>query len=227
VRRAWLFCLLAACNALPGKPTEADRPLRPAEVVDFSQLYAENCAGCHGADGKLGGARPLNDAVYLQVAGRDPLRQATADGIPSSLMPGFSTTAGGMLTEQQIDIIVDGMLSNWAGNAPRLAMPAPPYASAAPGDAARGTAAYTTYCASCHGADGKGGAKGRSIVDGSYLALVSDQALRSAVIFGRIDLGMPNWSADAARPMSDQDVSDVVAWLIAQRPQFPGQPYRQ
>ncbi len=27
------------------------------------------------------------------------------------------------------------------------------------------------------------------------------------------------------RPMSAQEVSDVVAWLAAQRPQFPGQPY--
>jgi hypothetical protein len=25
--------------------------------------------------------------------------------------------------------------------------------------------------------------------------------------------------------MSAQDVADVVAWLIAQRPEFPGQPY--
>jgi mono/diheme cytochrome c family protein len=226
VRWVWALCLLAACDALPGKPTEAERPLRPAQVVDFKELYTENCAGCHGADGRLGAARPLNDAVYLQAAGHDRLRQVTADGVPDSLMPGFAVNAGGPLTDQQIDIVANGMLSNWAANPPRLAVPPPPYAAAA-GDAQRGGGAYATYCASCHGADGKGAAKGGSIVEGSYLALVSDQALRSAVIFGRVDLGMPNWSGDAERPMSDQDVSDVVAWMIAQRPQFPGQPYAQ
>ena len=58
--------LLAACDALPGKPTEAERPLRPAQVVDFNTLYGTNCAGCHGDNGTLGAARPLNDAIYLR-----------------------------------------------------------------------------------------------------------------------------------------------------------------
>ena len=32
-----------------------------------------------------------------------------------------------------------------------------------------------------------------SVVDESYLLLVSDQALRSTVLFGRIDLGCPSY----------------------------------
>jgi hypothetical protein len=27
--------------------------------------------------------------------------------------------------------------------------------------------------------------------------------------------------------MSPQEIDDVVAWLVAQRPRFPGQPYGQ
>lgn len=227
MRWAWALCLLAACDALPGKPTEADRPLRPAQVVDFATLYNENCAGCHGADGTLGAARPLNDAVYLAAAGAGRLRDVTAAGVSGSLMPGFAAAAGGMLTDEQIDIVVNGMLSRWGGAGAPNAAGMPAYAASAPGDAQRGAAAYATYCASCHGADGKGGAKGGSVVDGSYLALVSDQALRSTVLFGRTDLGMPDWRRDGGRPMGDQDVADVVAWMVAQRPQFPGQPYNQ
>ena len=102
----------------------------------------------------------------------------------------------------------------------------PPYAASAPGDARRGGTAYAAYCAGCHGADGTGGPKGGSVVDGTYLGLVSDQALRTAVICGRPDLGMPDWrGAGGGRPLTEQDIADVVAWLIAQRPQFPGQPY--
>ena len=227
MRWAWALCLLAACDALPGKPTEADRPLRPAQVVDFATLYNENCAGCHGADGKLGAARPLNDPIYLTAAGVGRLRDVTAAGVDGSLMPGFAVAAGGMLTAEQIDIVVNGMLSHWGGAGAPNTAGIPPYAASAPGDAQRGAAAYATYCASCHGADGKGGAKGGSVVDGSYLALVSDQALRSVVLFGRTDLGMPDWRGDGGRPMSDQDVADVVAWMVAQRPKFPGQPYSQ
>jgi cytochrome c oxidase cbb3-type subunit III len=222
-----VLLLLSACDSLPGRPTEAQRPLRPAQVVDFSQLYSANCAGCHGADGRLAAARPLNDSLYLHLAGRDVLRRVTAQGVADSLMPGFALAAGGTLTDQQIDVIVGGMFSQWAGKEVTLESPAPPYAATGRGDAQRGAAAYATYCAGCHGADGTGGPRGGSIIDGSYLALVSDQALRTAVIFGRKDLGMPNWQSDVAnRAMTDGEVTDVVAWMVAQRPQFPGQPYQ-
>lgn len=215
-RSCGLLLLLAACDSLPGKPTPDEMPLRPAQVVDFDQLYGDNCAGCHGAEGKLGAARPLNDPVYLALAGATRLEQATAAGVPGSLMPGFGAVAGGPLTDQQIDIVVNGMVKRWGAGNPLQGVSAPSYAASAPGDAQRGAVAYVAYCADCHGADGTGGPKGGSVVDAAYLGLVSDQALRTAVICGRPDLGMPDWRGDG-RPMSDQDVGDVVAWLVAQR----------
>ena len=55
---------------------------------------------------------------------------------------------------------------------------------------------------------------------------MSDQGLRTIVIVGRPELGAPDWRGDVpGKPMSPQDVSDVVAWLAAQRPSFAGQPY--
>jgi hypothetical protein len=63
-------------------------------------------------------------------------------------------------------------------------------------------------------------------VNGSYLALVSDQDLRTVVIAGRPELGAPDWRSDIpGRPMSAQEITDVVAWLSAQRRKSPGQPY--
>jgi hypothetical protein len=56
------------------------------------------------------------------------------------------------------------------------------------------------------------------VLDPAYLALVSDQALRTAVIVGRSDLGMPDWRANiSGQPMSPQEISDVVAWLASHR----------
>jgi mono/diheme cytochrome c family protein len=124
-----------------------------------------------------------------------------------------------MLTDQQIDIIVSGMLSRWGGRTPPDPAALPAYETRNPGDVQRGAAAYAAYCASCHGADGTGGEQGGSVVDGAYLRLVSDQALRSAVVCGRPDLGMPDWRGrDGARPMSEQEIADVVAWLAGHRP---------
>jgi cytochrome c oxidase cbb3-type subunit 3/ubiquinol-cytochrome c reductase cytochrome c subunit len=57
-----LVALLTGCSVrLPGQPTEAERWRAPAEINDFNQLYTQNCAGCHGVDGRLGAARPLRN----------------------------------------------------------------------------------------------------------------------------------------------------------------------
>src|SRR5439155_16732439 len=99
----------------------------------------------------------------------------------------------------------------------------PPYSDSLPGDARRGAEVFAAYCASWHGEGGRGGrgsAGGGSIVDGSFLALVSDQGLRTMVIVGRPDLGAPDWRGNVrGKAMAFQDISDVVAWLSAQRPE--------
>jgi mono/diheme cytochrome c family protein len=87
---------------------------------------------------------------------------------------------------------------------------------------------FAIACARCHGGAGEGGRGGSTIADGSYLALVSNQGLRTAVIAGRPDLGAPDWRGSLPdRAMTSQEVSDVVAWLAAQRPAFPGAPHEQ
>lgn len=137
-------------------------------------------------------------------------------------MPAFAKSAGGMLTEKQVETLAKGV----AGQKGDALEEWPAYADASAGDAAHGAEAYATFCASCHGPNGKGGAKGSSIVDGTFLALVSDRALRTMIVIGRPDLGAPNFRNNVAgRPMTSQEISDVVAWLSAQRPKFAGQPY--
>jgi hypothetical protein len=63
-------------------------------------------------------------------------------------------------------------------------------------------------------------------VDGSFLALTSNQGLRTSVIVGHPEFGFPDWRNDVpGHSMSAQEISDVVAWMAAQRPKYPGQPY--
>src|SRR6202161_3254453 len=194
----------------------------PSDVVDFNLLYGQNCAGCHGADGKGGAAIALANPVFLAIADDKVIRHTASNGVPSTPMPAFAQRAGGMLTEKQIDAIVNGIRS-WAKPDALGNQTPPPYTTQALGDPQLGADAYRAYCSSCHGANGRGGPKASSIVDGSYLALVSDQQLRTIVIAGRPELGSPDWRNDVAgRPMSAQEVSDVVGWLSSQRPNFPG-----
>jgi cytochrome c oxidase cbb3-type subunit III len=219
--------MLGGCDSLPGRPTLADRELAPTQVTAFEVLYARNCAGCHGADGRLGAARPLNDPVYLALVPGDRLRAIVVEGVPATSMPAFATSAGGHLTNQQIDALVNGMLTRWARPDAVKSLTLPPWEVRAqspdPAARARGAAVFATACARCHGPDGKGGTAPGSIVDPSYLALVSDQSLRTTVIAGRPDLGKPDWRDDTpGRPLTADQITDVVAWLAGHRQPVPG-----
>lgn len=73
--------------------------------------------------------------------------------------------------------------------------------SASSGDATSGAAIYADNCASCHGASAQGGA-------GPALAGISDSAgVIDTILYGAG--GMPGFSSS----LSDQDVSDVLAYL--------------
>ncbi len=228
--RQWglaVLLLLSACNreSFPGRAAAEVVPVRPSHVLDFNLLYAENCAGCHGPAGRNGASVELADPVYLAFADDAVLRGVTANGTPGTAMPAFAQSAGGTLSEAQVDALVGGIRARWAKPDVLGGASHPPYAAPGAGDATAGGRAYAVFCARCHGEDGRGGSA-TSIVDATYLALVSEQHLRTSVLVGRPALGAPDWRMDVpGRPMTDEDVSNVVAWLTSHRVEFPGQPY--
>jgi len=218
--------LFSGCGAPHGQPGKGSEVLAPSEVLEFGTLYAENCAGCHGAEGRGGAAIALANPVYLAIADDAAIRKVIVIGVRGTAMPAFAVSAGGMLTDGQIDVITKGIRSRWSRQGVLDTATSPSYAPKSKEDAQRGEVAYKTYCESCHGPGGGGGRKGSAITDDSFLALVSDQGLRTIVIAGRPELGAPDWRGNMpGRPMSDQEVTDVVAWLASRRVQNPGQPY--
>jgi mono/diheme cytochrome c family protein len=218
--------LVSGCGSPHGQPAKESETLAPNEVSEFGTLYGQNCAGCHGTEGRGGAAIALANPVYLAIADDASFRKVIAQGVPGTAMPAFAQSAGGMLTDVQIGVLTKEIRSRWSQREILDATSAPPYTPKLTGDAQRGEAAYKTFCASCHGPSGGGGAKGSSITDDSFLALVSDQGLRTIVIAGRPELGAPDWRANIpGKPMTDREVSDVVAWLVSHRSQIPGRPY--
>jgi mono/diheme cytochrome c family protein len=198
----------------------------PSDVVEFDALYADNCAACHGANGRGGAAIALANPVYLAMVDKYSMRTTIAAGVRGSSMPAFAQRAGGMLTEKQIEALVDGIGSRWSDPAALAGATPPPYAVTSAGDTHRGERVYQMFCQSCHGVDGRGGPKASSITDDSFLALTSDQYLRTIVIVGRPDLGGPDWRGYlVGHPMSDLEVTDVVSWLSSHRIAVPGRPY--
>lgn len=213
---------LCGCANAPGRPRPGDEAVVPDQVSDFSTLYESNCSGCHGSEGKGGAAIALGDPVYLAIADDAVVRNAATNGVPGTSMPAFAQSAGGMLTDKQIDVIVHGIRDRWSRPDILHGANPPPYSSTQPGDPSRGSEVYTAYCSSCHGDKGRGGQKASSIVAGPFLSLISNQGLRTIVIAGRSELGDPGWRGGVpGRQMSAQEVSDVVAWLVSQRPKVP------
>jgi cytochrome c oxidase cbb3-type subunit 3 len=223
---ALAMTLLSGCNSSHGKPRKGSEIPAPSEVLGFPTLYAENCAGCHGSEGRGGAAITLADPVYLAIADETTIRKVIANGVRGTSMPAFAQSAGGMLTDKQIDVITSEIRSRWSRPGTLNGANPPSYGPKSTGDAQHGEVVYRTYCESCHGPGGQGGAKGSAITNDSFLALVSDQGLRTIVIVGRPELGAPDWRGNVpGKPMSNQEITDVVTWLASRRVQNPGQPY--
>ena len=184
---------------------------------DFSSLWGTSCAGCHGKDGTHGPGPPLNDALYLRVVSDDDLREAIAEGRPGSPMPAFAKTAGGTLTDAEVNTLVKGIRHKWSRNAGGNES-LPTYRASNAGDIENGRRTYMRYCFYCHGL-GRGKFIAGPVTDASYLSLASDQWLRTVAIIGRPDLGMPDYRNRIPRhAMTDQEITDVSAWLASQRP---------
>jgi mono/diheme cytochrome c family protein len=209
---------------MPGHAKSGEEELRPQDQLNFRQLYGKNCAACHGTNGQNGPAIDLANPTYQAIVDDATMKKWITSGMPGTQMPAFGESAGGMLTDHQVDALVAGMRKNWAKPGTLDGQNAPPYAANLQGDAKRGEQVYKAYCISNHLSDKQ------LLTDPAYLALVSDQALRTLIIAGRPDLGHPDWRGDlsknpAGHPMTNQDVTDIVTYLGSLRIATPGQPY--
>jgi cytochrome c oxidase cbb3-type subunit 3/ubiquinol-cytochrome c reductase cytochrome c subunit len=216
---------------LPGRPHGGPEVPRPDEVKSFDKLYGENCAGCHGAHGDQGVATNLANPVYQAIVDDATLRDVTAKGRKGTLMPGFSIQSGGELTDDQINVLVQGMRERWRKTDALGGQTPPPYKATHTGNAAAGQQVYAQACASCHGESAQKPGKAGSILDGSFLALIDEQTIRTTVIAGRPDIQVggvtqPDWSHHIqGHPLTDDEITNVSAWMLSQRPSNPGQPY--
>jgi mono/diheme cytochrome c family protein len=201
----------------PTRPEE--QPIRPDQVKDFAVLFRQHCQGCHGQDGEHGPAPPLNDPRFLHIFSKGDIEELLIMGRSEHLMPAFAKSNGGTLTDEQVTILAQGLGQHWG--AKEWTEATPPYGYK-PGNAEAGKKVFALACATCHGDHGEGGVRGGAINQPAFLELASNDMLRRIVITGRKDLGMPayndtEWRAPEFKPLTSEQINDVVALLASWR----------
>jgi cytochrome c oxidase cbb3-type subunit III len=101
---AWLL-ISAGCD-LPGQPRPGDQATAPENVLKFTTLFAEHCAGCHGARGEFGPAPPLNVPLFRGIVSEAELERVIQEGRKDTPMPAFARDYGGVLSREQIQVLV-------------------------------------------------------------------------------------------------------------------------
>ena len=162
------------------------------------ELFAQNCAACHGEEGRTPkpGIPTLHSPAVLAIADDAYYADIIAQGRPGTSMPAWKS----ILTKTQMESLVV-YIRSWSGAAPERA----PSGVAGSG-AERGRELFTTHCIGCHGVEGRGGI-GNSLNAPSFLALASDDFLRQTISLGRHKTAMP-----ASYDFQGVDVDALIAY---------------
>ncbi len=165
------------------------------DPMDVSDIYFQQCAPCHGVSGEGGVGPSLTDSTMSDAE----LLVIIRDGSP--IMPGYGPT----LTPEQIDALV----AYSAGFVDRDTEPP----DTSTGDVEAGAIVYSEQCASCHGADGEGGA-GPALQTSSTPQPDQFQIIRDG------ERGMPAFGL----ALSEEELEAVTAFSVSLQEAAPDQP---
>ena len=170
------------------------------------ELYADNCATCHGTNGEGGIGPALNSRDLLTATMDETLVGLTRFGVPSSIMPAWGQASGGPFTDEQLNQLV-AFIRAWEPTAPEISL-----ATEEP-DPIRGAEIYETTCFICHGQEGQGTSTAPALNDPERLQKFDDIWYRNTIARGRPAKGMPTWGT----VLSPAQINDVVALIAAWR----------
>lgn len=218
---SWLFTNQSFAQAQSTPPSE--------DLAEGALLFEQNCIMCHGpyGEGRVGATLAKN---WPSIRPDLTVRTIITNGVPGTVMPPWSETKGGPLSESQIDSLVAFILS-WQSNDPSQIIIVPtatlrPAITPIPevqGDPNRGAILFDQNCAVCHGANGEG--RVGAILAKNWPAIRPDLAVRTTIQNGIPGSVMPAWSQVNGGPLTDGDINDLTAYILSlqntQRPQAP------
>lgn len=192
----------------------------PAEQLTIgAQLYADNCVVCHGQNGEgRVGATLAKD--WPSIRPELTVRTIIEQGVPGSVMPAWGQEHGGPFSSSEVDALLTYILSWQTGDLPDL-MPFPtatlrPVLSPVPeveGDPNRGGVLFGDNCAMCHGANAEG--RVGATLAKAWPGIRPDLNIKATIANGISGSAMPAWSQENGGPLTEQDLNDLVAFIMA------------
>jgi mono/diheme cytochrome c family protein len=184
-----------------------------------AELYLTYCAMCHGEDatGRVGANLQNFPGINAETA----IEQTIREGVSGSVMPAWSQSNGGPLTDADIEDIGSYLVAILNGTSPIAPAPTyqPPPIAALPqveGDPSAGAVVFQANCAACHGrqAQGKFGWPLAKTWPGNQ----PEAYIRTVVAEGIPGSVMPAWSQDQGGPLSTMQIADVAAYILTLEP---------
>jgi putative heme-binding domain-containing protein len=139
-----VVALLAAGATTPAQNTSQEHPgqYAPADIVNGSRLYGEQCTTCHGQMGNAVGTVDLRRGQFRNASSDEDLKRIISGGIPNTAMPAIK------LSDAELNSVIAYIRSGLDVNARAVMV----------GNAARGKAVFEGKgnCGSCHRVNGNG-----------------------------------------------------------------------
>ncbi|HJW91421.1 MAG TPA: c-type cytochrome, partial [Anaerolineales bacterium] len=220
-RRPGVFSLILLLLALAWAwPTLAQTGDDQEKLELGARLFAENCAVCHGPEGQgRVGATLAKD--FPSIRPDLAIETTIANGVAGSVMPAWGQANGGPLTGEDIHDLAAYIVEAFGGTQPITPLPTymAPSIAALPeveGDPSAGAVVYQENCVMCHGAQGEGRfgaalAKAWPSNDpATYIRQVVSEGIQGSV--------MPTWGKAGGGPLTDENISDVAAFVLTLKP---------
>lgn len=188
------------------------------------QLFADNCAGCHGETGLGDLGLPLNLQSFLVIADTGYLLRSMKYGRPMRDMPSFED----VLTPDERKTIAL-YIKSWQYK-PSLELPKSPVN----GNASEGAMLFGGLCGGCHGLNGEGGPKaggghvigavsgigGPALADPGFLKSASDGYIKATLMYGRVGTPMGAYlkGRQGFVELRESEIDDIVAYLRSLEP---------
>lgn len=216
-----VLTLIAVAEAPP--PADASVLTFDSAAVDGADLYAAQCAVCHGelGEGAPNPAQPgdviapISTAEYLAGRTDASIREIVAAGLPEFGMAGFAIEHGGPLQAAEVDAIVAHVRS-WEDDPP-VQLDAEVSAAALSNSA---DFLYPQLCAQCHGDLGEGGV-GPAFADAEFQQAKSDEQLFNSINLGHEATAMIAWGEVLTQTQIDALVQHIRTFGDSGGPGLP------